>query len=194
MEIPMSVGGSGIFALQMLRLGDEAPRFESLLGVDGKRYSLSSFQDKPFLVVIFSCNHCPYAQAYEERMIAIQRDYHAVGAQLVVINSNDSRRYPEDSYSEMVKRARMRGFNFPYIRDEDQSVVAAYGGVCTPHVFLFGRPRFLRYRGRIDDSKDAAAVKENDLRNALDDLIANRSVGVPDTRPFGCSIKWSEGP
>lgn len=192
--MPMSVGGPDFFELRILQLGEEAPGFESLLGADGKRYSLSSFRDKPFLVVIFSCNHCPYAQAYEERMISIQRDYQANGVQLVAVNSNDSDKYPEDSYPEMVKRAKRRGFNFPYIRDEDQSVVTAYGGVCTPHVFLFDRLRLLRYRGRIDDSKDENAVKESDLRSALDDLISNQSVSVPDTRPFGCSIKWFEKP
>jgi peroxiredoxin len=178
--------------LRMLGLGEKAPGFENLLGADGKRYSLSSFQDKPILAVIFSCNHCPYAQAYEERMKAIQRDYLQKGAQLVAVNSNDSNSYPEDSYPEMVRRAKQRGFNFPYIRDEDQSVVTAYGGVCTPHVFLFDKSRLLRYRGRIDDSKDESAVKSSDLRNALDDLVAGESVRVPDTRPFGCSIKWSE--
>ena len=170
-------------------LGAPAPDFD-LPGVDGKNHSLNSFKEKPVLVVIFSCNHCPYVVAYEDRMVSIQRDYAAKGVQFVAINSNDDKAYPEDSFPEMVKRAREKGFNFPYLRDESQKVVEAYGGVCTPHVFAFDRSRKLRYRGRIDDSKEESKVTTRDLRNALDDLVAGRAVRVPDTRPFGCSIKW----
>jgi peroxiredoxin len=172
-----------------LGLGAPAPDFD-LPGVDGKRYSLSSFKDKPVLVVVFSCNHCPYVVAYEDRMIAIQRDYAHRGVQLVAINSNDDKAYPADSFPEMVKRSRDKGFNFPYLRDEPQKVVEAYGGLCTPHVFVFDGGRALRYRGRIDDSKDPSKVTIHDLRNALDDLLIGRTVRVPDTKPFGCSIKW----
>ena len=172
-----------------LGLDAPAPDFD-LPGVDGKNHSLSSFKDKPVLVVIFSCNHCPYVKAYEDRMVAIQRDYAAKGVQFVAINSNDAKAYPEDSFPEMVKRSREKGFNFPYLRDEAQKAVEAYGGVCTPHVFAFDGGRKLRYRGRIDDSKEEAKVTTKDLRNALDDLVAGRAVRVPDTKPFGCSIKW----
>lgn len=153
-------------------------------------HSLASFTPKPILVVMFSCNHCPYVKDYEERMVAIQRDYEARGVQLVAINSNDVDANPDDSFPKMVERARTRGFNFPYLRDETQKVVESYGGVCTPHVFAFDSARVLRYRGRIDDSRDAEKVTSHDLRNALDDLLAGRDVRVPDTRPFGCSIKW----
>ena len=172
-----------------LGLGSMAPDFD-LPGVDGKKRSLASFDDSAVLVVIFSCDHCPYVKDYEDRMVAIQRDYAARGVQLVAINSNDEKAYPEDSFPEMVKRARSKGFNFPYLRDESQSVVEAYGGVCTPHVFAFDKGRGLRYRGRIDDSRDASNVTTNDLRNALDDMLVGAPVRVPDTRPFGCSIKW----
>lgn len=172
-----------------LGLGAPAPDFD-LPGVDNRRYSLSSFQGKPVLVVVFSCNHCPYVKDYETRMVSIQRDYAGKGVQFVAINSNDDKTYPEDGFSEMVKRAKARGFNFPYLRDETQEVVEAYGGVCTPHVFAFDSKRFLRYRGRIDDSRDPSKVTSNDLRNALDDMLAGRNVRSPDTKPFGCSIKW----
>ncbi len=172
-----------------LQLGAPAPDFD-LPGVDGRRYSLASFKDKPALVVIFSCNHCPYVMAYEDRMVSVQRDYAAKGVQLVAINSNDDKAYPEDGFPQMVKRAKDKGFNFPYLRDESQKVVEAYGGVCTPHVFAFDRSRKLRYRGRIDDSKDPSKVTSHDLRNALDDLLRGSAVRVPDTKPFGCSIKW----
>ena len=172
-----------------LELGAPAPDFD-LPGVDGKRHSLSSFKDKPVLVVIFSCNHCPYVVAYEDRMVAIQRDFAQKGVQLVAINSNDDKAYPADAFPEMVKRSRDKGFNFPYMRDELQKAVEAYGGVCTPHVFAFDSGRRLRYRGRIDDSKDASKVTSHDLRNALDDMVKGDAVRVPDTKPFGCSIKW----
>jgi len=172
-----------------LELGARAPDFD-LPGVDNGRHSLASFSDKPVLVVIFSCNHCPYVKDYEARMVSIQRDYAAKGVQLVAINSNDDKAYPEDSFQEMVKRSEERGYNFPYLRDETQEVVTAYGGVCTPHVFAFDSERLLRYRGRIDDSRDPTKVAHPDLRNALDDLTSGRSVRVSDTKPFGCSIKW----
>jgi hypothetical protein len=119
-------------------------------------------------------------------------EYASNGVQFAAINSNDAKAYPEDGFDEMVKRAKERGFNFPYLRDEAQSVVDAYGAVCTPHVFVFDRERRLRYRGRIDDSRNPTQVKSHDLRNALADLAAGRIVKVPDTRPFGCSIKWSQ--
>ena len=105
----------------ILPLGSPAPNFD-LPGVDKRRYSLMSFEAKPVLVVIFSCNHCPYVKDYETRMVSIQRDYSAKGVQLVAINSNDDKTYPEDSFTEMVKRAKERGFNFPYLRDETQDV------------------------------------------------------------------------
>ncbi len=176
---------------KMLDLGEKAPSFKNLLGADGERYSISSFNDKPVLTVVFSCNHCPYAKAYEERLVSIQRDYASRGVQLIAINSNDDKSYPEDSYPEMVKRAKEKGFNFPYLRDGEQIVVVEYGAVCTPHVFAFDKARLLRYRGRIDDSRDPSSVRSHDLRNALDDLLAGKEVRVPDTRPFGCSIKWA---
>ncbi len=172
-----------------IELGTRAPDFD-LPGVDGRRYSLASFEDRPVLVVMFWCNHCPYVKAYEERAVAIQKDYAAKGVQLVAINSNDDRAYPEDSFPEMVKRSKEKHFNFPYLRDKPQKVVEAYGGVCTPHIFAFDSRRILRYRGRIDDSKEPSKVSVHDLKNALDDLVAGREVRVPDTRPFGCSIKW----
>jgi hypothetical protein len=109
---------------------------------------------------------------------------------LVAINSNNENDYPEDSFPEMIKRAKAKGFNFPYLRDKSQGVVTAYGAVCTPHVFAFDKTRTLRYRGRIDDSKDPSKVTSPDLRNALDDLVLGVPLRVPDTKPFGCSIKW----
>jgi peroxiredoxin len=172
-----------------ISLGAKAPNFD-LPGVDGKRYSLQSFSEDPVLVVVFSCNHCPYVKAYEDRMVSIQRDYAPKGVQLVAINSNDEKAYPEDAFPAMVVRSKEKGFNFPYLRDESQAIAEEYGAVCTPHVFVFDKERSLCYRGRIDDSREPEGVTADDLRNALDDIISGVEVRVPDTRPFGCSIKW----
>ncbi len=173
----------------MLELGARAPDF-NLKSVDGREYSLESFSRSAVLVIVFTCNHCPYSQAYEDRTVEIQRDYAGKGVQLVAINANDDKAYPEDGYPEMVERAKTKGFNFPYLRDASQKAAEDYGAVCTPHVFAFDKERRLRYRGRIDDSKDPKQVRSPDLRNALDDMLAGRSPVVADTRPFGCSIKW----
>lgn len=172
-----------------LKAGAPAPDFR-LPGVDGRTHALADFAAKPLLVVVFSCNHCPYVQAFEERIVAVQRDYAARGVQLVAVNSNDEQAYPEDGFPEMVRRATAKGYNFPYLRDASQSVADAYGAVCTPHVLVFDRERRLRYQGRIEDGRDPAQTTRRDLRDALDDLLAGREVRVPETPAFGCSIKW----
>ena len=161
-----------------------------LKGIDGKTYSLKDFADKKAVVVIFSCNHCPYVQAYESRMVQLQHDYEARGVTLVAINSNDETNYPEDSFPNMVKRAKDKGFNFQYLRDETQEVAKKYGAICTPHVFAFDQKRVLQYKGRIDDSRYPEQVKVRDLGDALDAILAGNEPPVKETRPFGCSIKW----
>ncbi|MCA1812976.1 MAG: thioredoxin family protein [Halobacteriales archaeon] len=171
--------------------GAPAPAFD-LPGVDGQRHSLASFAAKPVLAVVFSCNHCPYVQAFEARLVAVQRDYAARGVQLVAINSNDEQAYPEDGFDHMVQRAKAQGYNFPYLRDADQRVAEAYGAVCTPHVLVFDRERKLRYQGRIEDGRDPKDTNHRDLRDALDDLVAGRPVRTPETPAFGCSVKWGQ--
>lgn len=176
--------------MNALRIGEKAPDFRDLVGTDGKKYSLASFEDVPTLVLIVSCNHCPYAQAYEDRMIAIQRDYLDRGVSFVAVNSNYDKDYPEDSYESMVKRAKEKGFNFPYIRDEDQSLARALSAICTPETFVFDKERKLVYHGRIDDNRDPSKVTTHDLKSALDAITAGKKPAVAETRPFGCSIKW----
>jgi peroxiredoxin len=172
----------------ILELGAQAPDFK-LPGVDGKTLSLADFKDKKALCVIFSCNHCPYVQAYEGRMIELQKKYGV----LVAINSNDATGYPEDSFDNMKKRAKEQGLNFPYLRDEDQSVAKAFGAQRTPHIFLFDAERKLAYLGRIDDNyKDASAVKAHELSDAIEDVLAARPVKVPETFAVGCTIKWKD--
>lgn len=178
-----------IMATDTLKLGSKAPDF-SLEGVDGKTYSLESFKDKEALIVIFSCNHCPYVKAYEDRIIKIQEDY-APRVQVVAINSNDDVNYPEDSFEEMKKRAEEKKFNFPYLRDETQETAKAYGATHTPEIFLFDKNRELRFHGKIDDNwQDPSAVKQNYLRDALDELLAGKEISVPETFTIGCTIKW----
>jgi peroxiredoxin len=108
----------------------------------------------------------------------------------VAINSNDDSGYPEDSYPNMIKRAKERGFNFPYLRDDSQEIAKKYGAICTPHVFAFDQQRRLQYKGRIDDNRNPESVKTKDLRDALDAILAGHKPSVQETRPFGCSVKW----
>ena len=186
METPTHAGRE----IRTLGLGEGAPEFHGLLGVDGKRYSLSTFDGKRILVLVFSSNRCPTAKAYEDRMISIQREYEAHGVQLVAVNSNNFHFYSEERYPEMVRRAEEKAFNFPYLQDADQSLAKSYGAVCTLHAFVLDQGRTLRYRGRIDDSRDPSNVESHDLRNALEDLLADREVRVPNTVPFGCSLDY----
>jgi peroxiredoxin len=173
-----------------LKIGDPAPAF-SLPGTDGRTYSLVGLADKPVLVVVFSCNHCPYVQAYEDRLIAVQRDYAGRGVQVVAINSNDDANYPEDSFEQMVARAQARGFNFAYLRDASQDVARAYGATHTPQLFVFDRARTLRYTGKIDDNwQSPKSVTRRYLRDTLDALLSDRMPAEAQTHAIGCTIKW----
>ena len=176
---------------EMLKIGDRAPGFRNLPGTDGKRYSLDAFKDAKVLVVVFSCNHCPYVQAYEDRMIAFQRDFGGEGVAFVAINSNETEHYTEDNFHEMVRRAKTKGFPFPYLRDEDQSVATTYGATHTPEFFVFDEQRKLRYHGKFDDNwQDPSQVKENYVRAAVEALLAEKEVTAPETYSIGCTIKW----
>jgi peroxiredoxin len=177
--------------MNTLRIGDQAPGFR-LTGVDGRTHSLEEFVGKPVLVVVFSCNHCPYVQAYEDRMISIQTDYQPRGVQLIAINSNDDVNYPEDNFSAMVERAKAKGFNFPYLRDTNQKVAKAYGATHTPQLFVFDRDRRLGYTGKIDDNwQNPKAVKRQYLREAIDALLGGTGPAEAQTHAIGCTIKWA---
>lgn len=173
-----------------LKIGDPAPAF-SLPGTDGRTHALDGLSDKPVLVVVFSCNHCPYVQAYEDRLVAIQHDYAGRGIQLIAINSNDDVNYPEDSFERMVARAKTKGFNFLYLRDASQATARAYGATHTPQLFVFDRARKLRYTGKIDDNwQNQQAVTRRFLRDAIDALLADRAPAEAQTHAIGCTIKW----
>ena len=178
-----------------LEINAPAPEL-GLPGVDGKTYQLDDFADSKMLVLVFTCNHCPTAQAYEQRIIQLHADYHNKGVSLVAISPNDplAVRLDElgytdvgDSFEDMKRHAKRRGFKFPYLYDgETQRLSTALGALATPHVFIFDEQRLLRYNGRIDDA-DIKPPKSHDARNAIDDLLAGRPVAVPKTRVFGCS-------
>ena len=174
-----------------MRIGDPIISF-NLLGIDGKSHGLEEYSDKEVIVVMFSCNHCPYVKAYEERFVAIQSDYADKGVLVVAINPNDDSVFPADSFENMKVRAREKGFNFPYLRDEDQNVAKVYEAKRTPEVFVFDKKRVLRYHGRIDDNVwNPGGVKVHYLRDALDAVFEGRQVLVEETSPVGCTIKWA---
>ncbi len=185
---------------QTLEPGSAAPDFD-LPGVDGRRYSLKDFAAAKALVVIFTCNHCPTAQAYEERIKKLADDARERGAAVVAINPNDNEAVRldelgytdlDDSFESMKVRAKDRGFNFPYLDDgPTQAAAKAYGPAATPHAFLFDADRKLRYAGRIDDSEREETVKTRDLRDAIGAVLEGREIGVKRTKVTGCSIKWS---
>jgi peroxiredoxin len=173
----------------VIALGTEAPQFD-LPGVDGRSHSLDSYADAEALVLVQSCNHCPYVQAWEDRLSAIARDYADRGVRVVAVNSNDAERYPEDSFEEMQKRASARSFAFDYLYDEPQAVARALDSERTPEVFVYDRDRRLVYHGAIDDSRDDTAVTQHYLRDALDAVLSGEEAPLAETPAVGCSMKW----
>ena len=173
-----------------LKIGDKAPEFR-LNGVDGKTHSLDDFRSKKVLVIVFMCNHCPYVQAYIERIKAVQSDFGVRGVQVIGINANDEINYPDDSFDKMVEMSKDKKLNFIYMRDREQKAASDYGAQCAPEAFVFDSERKLKYHGRIDDNyKDEGSVKVFDLRNAVDAMIHDRKVPIELTPAIGCSIKW----
>lgn len=183
-----------------LDIGQQAPDF-NLKGTDGKMYGLNSFSKSKVLVVIFSANHCPTAQAYEDRMISITNDYKSKGVALAVISSNDldalslsELGYTDlgDTFEDMITRYKDKKYNFPYLYDsDDQKIALAYGPVATPHAFVFDSARMLQYEGRIDEHEKPGTGHGQDLRMAIDALLAGNKPNPATTKVFGCSMKWS---
>jgi peroxiredoxin len=182
-----------------LAIGSTAPDF-SLPGTDGKTYSLKDFSSSKILLIVFTCNHCPTAQAYEDRIKELVTDYKSKGVAVIAISPNDplSVRLDElgytdlsDTYEEMKIRAKDKAYNFPYLYDGETSATSMkYGPQATPHVFIFDEKRALRYTGRIDDGEKPGTAKTHDTRNALDAMVAGKPVPVEKTKTFGCSVKW----
>jgi peroxiredoxin len=175
-----------------LSIGSTIPGFK-LPGTDENNYSPESFKDSKGLIVIFSCNHCPYVQAYEERMINIQNQYRNKGIVVIAINPNDSTTHPDDSFDNMKKRATEKKFNFIYLRDEDQSVAKSFDATHTPEIFLFNDERKLIYHGKIDDNwQEPAKVVNAYLKNAIEEMLNGNEISVPETYSIGCTIKWRQ--
>jgi peroxiredoxin len=173
-----------------LSLQSQAPNFD-LPGVDGKRYSLASFASAKVLVVVFSCNHCPYVIGSEDRMIRFYNDFAKRGVAMIAINSNESKDHPEDSFEKMVERAEQKRFPFAYVRDEDQSVALKYGALRTPHYYVFDENRKLRYTGRMDDNpRTPGAETTHELRDAVEALLEGENPPIEVTNPIGCNVKW----
>ena len=174
-------------------LGTPCPDF-TLRSVDGKTVARDEFRDRPVLVVLFICNHCPYVQAVEDRIIALQREYGPRGVQLVGICSNDPTDYPDDRPERLLARWREKAYGFPYLVDETQDVARAFGAVCTPDIYVFDPERALAYHGRIDDNwKEPEKVKRRELAAALDALLTNQVPSHEQLHSIGCSIKWRRG-
>lgn len=178
----------------MLPLGTKAPEF-SLVSVDGKTYSLADFESAPALLVIFMCNHCPYVIHVAEELARLANYYQQKQVAIVGISSNDVANYPQDSPEQMVHEAENRGYTFPYLFDDTQDVAKAYKAACTPDFFLFDKNQKLVYRGQLDSSrpKSEIPVTGEDLRAAIDAVLAGQPVTEDQKPSLGCNIKWVEG-
>ena len=171
------------------KIGDKAPDWSGIVGIDDKEHGLADYKKAKAVVVVFTCNHCPVAVAYEDRLVALQKDYKNKGVQLVAINVNN---IPADRLEPMKVRAKQKKFNFPYLYDSSQKSGKNYGAVKTPHVFLLDKDRKLVYVGAIDDSMKPDRVKTRHLRDALDAVLAGKPVKKPETIAVGCGIQYEK--
>jgi len=168
---------------------ETAPTFD-LPGVDGLNHSLEEYANAPVLVLVQSCNHCPYVLSWEGRINALQREYADGGVRIVAINSNDTTAYPADSLESMVEHARESGYAFDYLYDESQDVARALGSQRTPEAFVFDADRRLVYHGAVDDNREEAEVTAHYLRDAIEAALAGEAPPIADTPPVGCTVKW----
>jgi peroxiredoxin len=181
-------------ASTMRKLGTAAPDFK-LRNVDGRMVGLHDFDDKPALLVIFMCNHCPFVKHVADGLTKLARDYMPRGVAIVGISSNDPTSHPEDSPEKMVQEAQQRGYPFPYLFDDAQQVAKAYGAACTPDFFLYDKQRKLVYRGQLDASRPGnnIPVTGTDLRAALDAVLGGKAPPEKQIPSIGCNIKWRAG-
>lgn len=182
-----------------LKIGDAAPKWSGIIGTDGKKHGLAEYKKAKLVVMVFTCNHCPVAMAYEDRLIALQKKYKSQGVRIVAANVNN---LPADRLGPMKERAagknlgkwrvKKEPFNFPYLYDETQKIGRDYGATVTPHVFVLDQKRKIAYMGAIDDNQNLGKVKEHSLAAALDALLAGKKPPKAETKQFGCSIKWEK--
>ena len=183
------------FKHQGYHVGEIADDFK-LKGVDGKQVSLADYKEAKGFIVIFTCNHCPFAKKYENRIIALNKKYAKLGYPVIAINPNDALQYPEDAYENMQKRAKEKKFTFPYLHDETQAVAQQYGATKTPDIFILqkeGKDFIVKYTGAIDDNSDnEKAVKEKYVENAIASLLEGKPIATSFTKAIGCGIKWKK--
>ncbi len=172
-----------------LSIGDKAADFADIIGVDDKKHGLADYKDAKAAVVVFTCNGCPFAKTYEDRLIAIQKDYKDKGVQLVAINVNNR---PVDKLDKMKERAKKKEFNFPYLYDESQKSAKDYGAELTPEVYVLDAERKIAYMGSIDDNIEEFRVKKSYLKEALDAVLAGKKPETTETKPKGCSVKYDK--
>ena len=175
------------------KVGDQAEDFK-LKNVDGRMISLADYKDATGFIVIFTCNHCPYAKAYEQRIMDLDKKYKSQGYPVIAISPNDPASVPDDSYDNMVKRAKDRSYTFPYLIDETQQVARKFGAMRTPHVFVLNKTSKgydVKYIGAIDDNtEDASLVQHHYVEDAVNALLQGKQVPVTETKAIGCTIKW----
>ncbi len=174
-------------AVAEVKIGDAAPDFKDIVGTDDKAHSLADYKDAKVVVVVFTCNHCPVAVAYEDRLVKFQADYKDKGVQLIAINVNN---LPADRLDKMKERAQAKGFNFPYLYDSSQKVGRDFGAKVTPHFFVLDGQRKVAYMGAFDNSQNESKVEKHYLRDAVDALLAGQTPAEPVTKQFGCGIKY----
>lgn len=176
-------------AADTLKIGDKGPDFTGIVGIDDKQHSLADYKDAKVVVLVFTCNHCPVAKAYEDRLIKLTTDYKDKGVQVIAVNVNN---LEADRLDKMQQRAKEKGFNFPYLYDSTQKIGVDYGAKVTPHVFVLDKDRKLAYMGAIDDNQNAEKAKRQSLRSAIDALLDGKTPDEPVTQQFGCGIKYEK--
>jgi len=177
---------------QKVEIDSSAPDF-NLPATNGQNYSLDSFKNAHALVIVFTCNHCPYAKAAWPLLVKLAQEFKEKGVAFVAINPNDDKQYPEDSLEKMKEHHSARKMNFPYLIDESQDTARAYGAQCTPDIFVYDRERKLRYHGRVDDNwQHPEAVKKEELKEAIEALLRGESPSGDQNPSMGCSIKWRQ--
>ncbi len=190
----LSVATSVVFA-QGYKVGDEAKDFK-LKNVDGNMVTLKDDKDAKGYIVVFTCNHCPFAQAYEQRIIDLDKKFRPLGFPVVAINPNDPTIVPDDSFENMIKTAKDKSYPFPYLFDETQEIAKAYGATKTPHVYILNKSKsklVVSYIGAIDNNTDDASKADKKyVEDAVNELLAGKSVTLTETKAIGCSIKWKK--
>jgi peroxiredoxin len=188
--VVMAVCWAGAPIMEGYEVGDTAADFK-LKNIDGKMVSLRDFKNAKGFIVIFDCNTCPYSKAYNERIISLNKKYASLGYPVIAINASDQSKEDGDSFEEMVKIAKKKGYDFPYLVDESQSVAKAFGATNTPHVFILTKDLQVAYKGTIDDNaRNEKAVTKKYAEDAVDALLAGKPVPVTKTKAIGCGIKW----